>query len=178
MKINSMIKFFPLLVVGLFVGCASADNNYDNITLDLAEIVTYEIENEPVSAKQVVAEQTTPAVLPEPEVELPGDLCFELNSTQLTVNGNQHLQEVVETLRENPWASIAIIGHTCNVGEESYNQWLSERRAETVRDILQQNYGINNPISVGGKGASEPKESNETRPGRQANRRVEVYIIK
>lgn len=173
MKINSMIKFFPLLVVGLFLGCASAKNNDDTITLNLAEIVTYEVEKEPVSAKQ-----TAPVVLPKHEVELPGDLCFEFNSTQLTADGIQMLEQVVGTLRENPNAPVTITGHTCNVGRESYNQKLSKRRAETIKNILQQNYGVNNPISVEGKGSSEPKESNETESGRQTNRRVEVYIFK
>lgn len=173
MKINSVIKLFPLLVAGLLVGCSSADKTEDTITLDLAEVVTYEVANEPAPAKQ-----KTPKVVPTHKTELPGHLCFELNSTHLTADGTDLLAQVAAMLRTSPTASVTIVGHTCNVGEESYNQWLSLRRAESVRDTLQQEYGITNPISVEGKGSGEPKESNETRQGRQANRRVEVYIFK
>ena len=173
MKVNSMIKFFPLLMVGMFVGCSSADRTEDAITLDLAEVVTYEVVNEPAPAKQKTSE-----VLPTHKMELPGHLYFELSSTSLTADGTNALAHVVETLRDNPTASVTIVGHTCDIGEESYNQWLSERRAESVRDTLQQVYGITNPISVEGKGEDEPKESNDTIQGRQANRRVEVYIFK
>lgn len=72
--------------------------------------------------------------------------------------------------------SITIIGHTDNVGEDDANLILSQNRAKAVKDFL---------VSVGldaamihtiGKGAKEPIESNDTKTGRHANRRVEIRI--
>jgi OOP family OmpA-OmpF porin len=70
-----------------------------------------------------------------------------------------------------------IIGHTDSVGPEEYNQKLSLRRAEAVRDFVLRKYEVDpNIIKVSGKGESEPVADNSTKAGRAKNRRVEVII--
>lgn len=170
MKRNSVLKLFLFLMAGFLMGCASAD---DTITLNIGEVVTYETAKETVSTTQKKLE-----VSHKHEVQLVDGSRFELNSTHLTEEGVASLEQIAALVQSYPTAPVIIVGHTCSIGEESYNQWLSQQRAESVRDILQQKYGITNPIDIEGKGSSEPRESNETREGRQANRRVEVYIFK
>lgn len=88
------------------------------------------------------------------------------------------LQAISAILKEYPKANFVIEGHTDSVGSESLNQRLSESRANAVMDYL-----VNNGISAArltakGFGESTPIESNKTRAGRAANRRVEVKLVK
>ncbi len=169
MKKFSMIKLFPFVVAGLLVGCASAE---DTITLHVGEVVTYAIEEEPAPVEQDKAKVLAPSL-----VKLAQELHFELNSVKLTATSKEVLKQVAEVLQTNPTAPVTLVGYTCPVGEKSYNQTLSEQRAKAVSKLLQQNYAITNPISIEGRGSSDPKEDNHTRAGRQANRRVEVYML-
>jgi OOP family OmpA-OmpF porin len=67
-------------------------------------------------------------------------------------------------------------GHTDSTGKPEYNQRLSERRADTVRDLLIQ-YGVPaSRLSIKGYGMSNPVADNSTPEGRQANRRVQLEI--
>jgi len=70
---------------------------------------------------------------------------------------------------------ILIAGHTDNVGTDAYNQALSLRRAENVRQALIDNYGVD-PERLGamGYGKNQPVATNDTDEGRYQNRRVEV----
>lgn len=160
-----VITLFPVLVAGLLMGCASAN---DTITLDVAEVVTYE--------KEASAMQKEPNILLE--IKLAGDPSFTFNSAQLTSTGTALLEQIAEELRSYPASPVMVVGHTCSMGDVNYNIDLSRRRAETVRNILQQQYGVTNPISIEGKGSSEPKVSNNTMEGRKTNRRVEIFILK
>ncbi len=171
MNINSIIKLFPLVMTGLFIGCASTKTQ-DTITLDLAEVVTYEAE-EPAPVQE-----QKPELLQQLEVKVSDETCFGFDSVSLTEEGKDALQEVANTLKNYPESLVVIVGHTCSMGDPYYNIDLSQRRAEAVRSVLQQQYGVTNPISIEGKGASEPKVSNETMDGRRANRRVEIFIFK
>lgn len=72
-------------------------------------------------------------------------------------------------------ATIRIIGHTDNVPSPIGNQLLSERRAEAVRDVLLTlDVDASRIVEVAGRADLEPKESNDTPDGREANRRVEI----
>ncbi len=72
---------------------------------------------------------------------------------------------------------LIFIGHTDNVGLASYNQTLSEKRAQSVAQIfLDQGYERKN-ILVIGRGATQPMVSNDTPANRATNRRVNVTIV-
>lgn len=71
---------------------------------------------------------------------------------------------------------VHVVGHTDNVGSDSYNDELSERRADAVADYLG-DYGVpRNRLRTEGRGEREPRDSNATAAGRQLNRRVELFV--
>ena len=99
---------------------------------------------------------------------------FALNSVALTADSNATLDAAVEILKRYPDLQVEVAGHTDNQGDDTYNQVLSERRAQAVADYLI-GHGANAAnISVKGYGESAPIADNGNREGRAANRRVEL----
>ena len=72
--------------------------------------------------------------------------------------------------------TLTIVGHTDNVGSERYNQNLSERRAVSVAQYFESQRVNALRLATAGKGESQPVASNGSEAGRQANRRVEIYV--
>jgi outer membrane protein OmpA-like peptidoglycan-associated protein len=104
-------------------------------------------------------------------------LLFPYNSTDLLPAGRQNLQNMAESLKQNPETEVLVVGHTDSTGSDSYNQQLSEGRAASAADILA-SYGVPRArIRTAGRGESEPIASNDTAEGQQQNRRVEVAIF-
>jgi OOP family OmpA-OmpF porin len=102
---------------------------------------------------------------------------FELNSSELTAGSSESLDKAVDAMNEYDQIRIEIQAYTDSMGEASYNQYLSEQRANSVRD-----YMINKGIAADrmvakGYGESKPIADNSTREGRAKNRRVELKII-
>lgn len=105
-----------------------------------------------------------------------GDVLFGFNRATLNPGAMRNLYPLVTYLKENPERAVTIEGYTDSVGSESYNQELSQQRAEAVRGFLIDN-GVNaNRIVARGYGEENPIASNNTELGRQQNRRVEVVI--
>lgn len=73
---------------------------------------------------------------------------------------------------------VRITGHTDNKGEPSYNNKLGLMRAEAIKAILVSNGVAADRIIVESKGETQPEDTNDTEPGRNNNRRVEVRIVK
>jgi outer membrane protein OmpA-like peptidoglycan-associated protein len=69
------------------------------------------------------------------------------------------------------------VGHTDSTGEDSYNQSLSERRADAARNYLVGAGLESDRVRALGRGEMEPLDTNDTDAGRQANRRVEIAIF-
>lgn len=105
-----------------------------------------------------------------------GDVLFDLNKAELNPGGIATVEKVATFLKEYSERTVMIEGFTDSTGPEDYNQKLSERRANAVRDALVSR-GIS-PERVGTRGYGErfPVATNETAAGRQQNRRVEVII--
>ena len=80
-------------------------------------------------------------------------------------------------LSDIPSLKIEISGHTDNVGSESFNELLSQRRADAVVNYLLGKGVAKNRLSAKGYGQSMPVNSNETTEGRALNRRTEFEII-
>ncbi|MDP5252670.1 MULTISPECIES: OmpA family protein [unclassified Vibrio] len=103
---------------------------------------------------------------------------FEVGSAVLSDAGKQALTPLMHTLVRFPDAEAVITGHTDSTGAASFNQRLSEQRAQAVADFLTAG-GVNpDKLTVQGKGESSPIASNNTSEGRKQNRRVEVEIPK
>jgi len=105
-----------------------------------------------------------------------GDVLFETGKADLKAGATGNLSKLAGLLTQYPTRSLVIEGHTDNVGSDTYNQTLSQNRADSVKAFLL-NLGVaGNRITAYGKGKSSPVADNSTESGRQMNRRVEVII--
>jgi outer membrane protein OmpA-like peptidoglycan-associated protein len=106
-----------------------------------------------------------------------GDVLFATGRADLKSGSRQTLDRLTTFLRAYPTRNVQIDGYTDNVGGDDYNQGLSERRADSVRDALTGMGIANDRILTKGLGKSSPVGDNDTAAGRQENRRVEVLIL-
>ncbi|HHF0550103.1 TPA: OmpA family protein, partial [Vibrio alginolyticus] len=101
---------------------------------------------------------------------------FGFDSIKLSEHFVQPFNEIASVLKAHPQARAVIVGHADSTGTETYNQTLSERRAQAVAVQLV-NLGVNqDQLEWRGKGESSPIADNATAEGRARNRRVEVTI--
>ncbi len=98
---------------------------------------------------------------------------FAFDSATLTSEAKSILDNAAQTINSRSDASITVEGHTDSNGPDAYNQGLSERRANSVKNYLVSK-GVTASITAVGKGEMNPVSSNDTREGRAANRRVDV----
>jgi outer membrane protein OmpA-like peptidoglycan-associated protein len=118
------------------------------------------------STKQTVFK---PVVLPNVQ--------FYTNSANLIPTSLSDIQQLAQHLMDTPELEAIVIGHTDNIGETKANLNLSQRRAETVRNVLISMGVEADRIRAIGKGDSSPKADNGTEEGRLMNRRVEVQLV-
>ena len=101
-------------------------------------------------------------------------ILFETGSSTIETESEDILNTIGKVLEDNPDLQYLVIGHTDDVGDSKKNKTLSEQRAKAVIDYFIANFEISksNLIPVG-KGESEPVASNDTKDGKQQNRRVQ-----
>jgi len=104
------------------------------------------------------------------------DVLFKSGSSELLSGARERLAKVSGIVLAYPGLHLEVEGHTDSIGGDEYNQSLSERRAEAVRDYLVQQGITGEAIVSRGLGKSEPVASNDTPEGRQQNRRVEIVL--
>jgi outer membrane protein OmpA-like peptidoglycan-associated protein len=110
-------------------------------------------------------------------LDVPGGVTFAFDSATLNSQFHPVLDKVAATLAEYDKTVIEVAGHTDSVGSDSYNQQLSERRANSVATYLT-GHGVNRTRMVTiGAGEGHPVASNDTDDGRSQNRRVEITIV-
>jgi outer membrane protein OmpA-like peptidoglycan-associated protein len=103
---------------------------------------------------------------------------FEFNKATLTKDSERILRRAYNAMVANPNVSVVITGHTDNVGSQKYNQALSLKRAQAVKNWLVKEGIASNRMRTVGRGLNEPVASNETDEGRAENRRIEFYVEK
>jgi outer membrane protein OmpA-like peptidoglycan-associated protein len=105
-----------------------------------------------------------------------GDVLFDTGKAQLNPGSARKLDQLAQFLTDQPGRRVQIDGFTDSVGTDSYNQDLSQRRADAVKSALIAR-GIN-PSRIGSQGYGKgfPVAGNVDSGGRQLNRRVEVVI--
>jgi len=139
-----------------------------------AEIAKNQALIEELKRRNIEARETSRGVM----VNLPS-VNFQFNSDDLTADGRARVNQIAGIIRRDaPDRRITVEGHASreSAAQEAYNQQLSERRANTVANELEQN-GVNGrQISSRGMGTRAPVATNDTESGRQQNRRVEVII--
>ena len=101
---------------------------------------------------------------------------FAVNSAELTTASKTNLQDLARVLNKYEDTNVLIEGHTDITGERSYNQTLSEKRAASVSNYIKSLGVVGGRITTVGYGPDQPVADNNTKAGRQQNRRVEVAI--
>ena len=107
---------------------------------------------------------------------MPSTILFDTDSYALRYEASRDLDRVVEILLNYQETVITVAGHTDSVGNEGYNQRLSEYRAQSVANYLVSRGVPQQRIRAVGYGESMPIASNSNESGRQRNRRVELDI--
>ena len=109
---------------------------------------------------------------------VPGTALFAVNSETIGPDAYGTLARVAEVIRLYGDRQILIVGHTDAVGDDGYNQELSERRADLVRNYFVDQFDIEEKrLLAEGQGEKRPIASNATAEGRDTNRRVEVIVL-
>lgn len=105
------------------------------------------------------------------------DVLFATDSDVLRPAAIERLRPLAGYLRANPGVRVAIDGHTDSRGTDEHNQDLSERRAQSVREALDDMGVVRARFRVQGHGESNPTATNATPAGQRLNRRVEVTLL-
>ena len=158
-------------------GCPDTDNDRDRIP-DVVD----RCPDEPEDYDGDADEDGCPdiykrIVIREDRIELKQKVYFAKNKATIMSKSFDLLNEVASALSSRSKIRVRIEGHTDSVGSDSYNQKLSERRAESVRAYLISKGIDGSRMEAEGVGEARPVEPNETRDGREKNRRVEFHII-
>jgi len=129
-------------------------------------------------SREQAANEISIARLPDNslKIDLSSEVSFDFDSTMIRVGFRDSLNKVAGVLSDYPNTAVHIIGHTDSVGSEQYNQQLSVRRADSVRNYLVEQ-GVNaRRARKQGFGETLPVANNSTATGRERNRRVEIYL--
>jgi outer membrane protein OmpA-like peptidoglycan-associated protein len=110
-------------------------------------------------------------------LNMPGNITFEVNKTDVKPNFVEVLGSVALVLKEYKSTMIEVAGHTDSTGSDSYNQLLSQQRAHSVSNILIQSGVEGIRIDTVGYGETRPTASNQSASGRRQNRRVELTLL-
>ncbi|MGB2898550.1 MAG: OmpA family protein [Candidatus Acidiferrum sp.] len=104
------------------------------------------------------------------------DVLFDTGSYTLKPGAREKLAKISGIVLAHAGLSLQIEGHTDSVGGDDFNQQLSERRADSVREFLAEQGVAPSSITARGFGKTQPVASNDTAEGRQRNRRVELVV--
>lgn len=106
------------------------------------------------------------------------DIKFQTNKADIQPQYHEELARFADIMQRHPEFSVIIIeGHTDSVGDAGYNQKLSQRRAESVRNYLTTKLGVDaKRLNAKGFGESKPIADNMVASGRLQNRRVEAAV--
>ena len=121
----------------------------------------------------------------EIRIELAADVLFDFDKADIRPDAQNALKQAADIVRDKAKGTVRVEGHTDGKGSESYNQKLSDRRANSVKDWFVKKEGLKNvKFSTRGFGAKNPVAPNtktdgsDDPDGRQKNRRVEIVISK
>jgi len=137
----------------------------------------------PAPTPLVVAPPAPPPIIEQ--ISLSSDVLFEFNKADLRPAGQQKLDEIADRLKGANVQQIAAIGHADRIGSEDYNQQLSEKRAEAVKQYLSQKGVEQNKVRSEGRGESEPVTGDQCKGNKpnakliaclQPDRRVDIEV--
>ncbi|GAB4297301.1 MAG: hypothetical protein Fur0034_07190 [Desulfuromonadia bacterium] len=127
------------------------------------------------------AASETRVAVKDPEIPcetLTLQITFDTDKSYIKPGFHSELKKVADQLARHPRATALIEGHTDNVGSAPYNEKLSQRRADAVRQYLIDTFGIHSDrLTAKGYGLTRPVADNRTAEGRSKNRRIETKIF-
>lgn len=146
---------------------AKSEGYYNSMdTIDLRNIVnSVEIEKN-LYLDPIIKDQ--PIIL--------NNVYFDFDSDVIRKESFPELDKISEMLLDNPNLHMTIDGHTCSMGSDAYNLNLSGKRAASIVRYLIGTGVLATNLESNGYGESRPKMSNETKAGREMNRRVEFEL--
>jgi outer membrane protein OmpA-like peptidoglycan-associated protein len=154
---------------------AQGQQDREHILLQARENETQSAKAELANARQEIADlqakQTGRGL-----VMTLSDVLFDTGKATLKPGSDRDLDRLAKALRDNPNTRVKIEGYTDSVGSESYNESLSDRRAQAVADTLRMRGVPDSQVQAQGFGKEYPVASNGTPEGRQQNRRVEIVF--
>jgi outer membrane protein OmpA-like peptidoglycan-associated protein len=106
-----------------------------------------------------------------------GDVLFSFGKADLSAGAVRNLDKITGFLEKHPDRNLLIEGHTDSIGSDEFNQALSQKRADAVKEALVGKGIVPDRIATKGYGKQFPVAGNDTESGRQMNRRVEVVIL-
>ena len=175
MSINLGLLYFidkgePSRLCQLYSGISSEYKDmtdYDRIEEMIKRHIPREV------TKEVVVEKPTSAVMDK--WVLIG-VNFDFNSVKLTAESYPILYDAAKTLLRNPDMKVEIQGYTDNIGSETYNKKLAQKRADVVKNYLTSKGVSESRLRTVSFGESNPVADNKTADGRALNRRIEFKI--
>ena len=164
-----LVLFVSVAAIGLS-GCAT-EKPAPAPTPPVAIVSTYEI----ATANR---DDVGASLLRDGRVVLRG-INFATDSADLSGGSYAAAGNIAEVLNRNPQLKLAVVGHTDNTGDYTYNIDLSGRRAQAIVDAIVNDYDVDpTRLAAVGVGPLAPIDSNQTEYGRGQNRRVELVLIK
>jgi OOP family OmpA-OmpF porin len=138
----------------------------------------------PPVAVAAVAQPEPPRMVIQ-KVSLSTDVLFDFNKAELKDAGKQKLDELANQVKGAKVDEIVVVGHADRIGSETYNEKLSEARAQSVKDYLAERGAQTNVITAQGKGESAPVTGDQCKKmaGKklieclQPDRRVEIEVL-
>ncbi len=126
--------------------------------------------------RQIQGVDVTRTAPGELNVRVQNEVLFDFNSSALRPSSQDSLRQMADVFQKYPNTTLSVQGHTDSIGSTAYNQRLSERRAASVANYLE-NIGVSSSrTETIGYGKSKPRATNGTAEGRQLNRRVEIHV--
>jgi len=110
------------------------------------------------------------------KLSLDAEVSFDFDRAEIKRAFGPSLSKLADVLLKYDRTVVHVVGFTDSTGSAGYNQRLSERRAQSVVSFLSARGVPADRLRSEGRGASEPRATNDTEAGRQLNRRVEIYV--
>ncbi|PIE74060.1 MAG: hypothetical protein CSA19_01620, partial [Deltaproteobacteria bacterium] len=147
------------------------------LNVDMDEFVEQQYSRKEFHKSQEILETLTLKDSPTARVDL--NVNFAFDSDKLTASGKKQVAEIAAALKAPSLQTsrFLIEGHTDSTGNDTYNIDLSTRRALTVANILQNEYGVKVDLITKGYGETRPVTTNQTEAGQALNRRVSLIRL-
>jgi OmpA-OmpF porin, OOP family len=107
-------------------------------------------------------------------IVIQADALFDFDKSVLRPDGKRSIDDALSKINGVDLEMVIATGHTDSIGTNQYNQRLSERRAQAVKDYLVSKGIAASKVTTIGKGETQPVATNKTKEGRQKNRRVDI----